>query len=109
MKNQIKKSTQMTMLTALLCTLLLIASSGALGVFGKDRRKKTAIWGGLAGVVLGALGLLTQIGGVVGKIPWLAVGIPAITGFYFDWFGGCIQAFIFCTLTAIFIKQAAEG
>ena len=38
---------------------------------------------------------------------WLAVGIPAITGFYFDWFGGCIQAFIFCTLTTIFIKQAA--
>ena len=26
---------------------------------------------------------------------------------YFDWFGGCIQAFIFCTLTAIFIKRAA--
>lgn len=39
--------------------------------------------------------------------PALAIGIPALTSFYFDWFGGCIQAFIFCTLTTIFIKQAA--
>ena len=30
-----------------------------------------------------------------------------VTGLYFDWFGGCIQAFIFCTLTTIFIKRAA--
>ena len=35
------------------------------------------------------------------------IGIPAFTGLYFDWFGGCIQAFIFCTLTTIFIKRAA--
>ena len=31
----------------------------------------------------------------------------AIPSLYFDWFGGCIQAFIFCTLTTLFIKQAA--
>lgn len=43
------------------------------------------------------------------EIPLLAVGVPAVTSFYFDWFSGCIQAFIFCTLTTIFIKQAAEN
>ena len=31
----------------------------------------------------------------------------SVAGLYFDLFGGCIQAFIFCTLTAIFIKRAA--
>ena len=41
------------------------------------------------------------------QYPWLTVGIPAIPSLYFDWFGGCIQAFIFCTLTTLFIKQAA--
>ena len=39
--------------------------------------------------------------------PWLTIGIPAIPSLYFDWFSGCIQAFIFCTLTTLFIKQAA--
>ena len=45
--------------------------------------------------------------GVLGDIQLFQIGIPAFTGLYFDWFGGCIQAFIFCTLTAIFIKRAA--
>ena len=53
--------------------------------------------------------LLSGLGGLFSQIPWLAVGLPAVTGFYFDWFGGCIQAFIFCTLTTIFIKQAAAS
>ena len=57
--------------------------------------------------VLGVLGLLSSFGGIFASFPWLTVGIPAITSFYFDWFSGCIQAFIFCTLTTIFIKQAA--
>ena len=45
--------------------------------------------------------------GVLGQIQLFQIGIPAFTGLYFDWFGGCIQAFIFCTLTAIFINRAA--
>ena len=45
--------------------------------------------------------------GVLGQIQLFQIGLPALTGLYFDWFGGCIQAFIFCTLTTIFIKQAA--
>lgn len=62
---------------------------------------------GIVATVLGGLSLLGKLGGFFTEVPWLAVGIPAITSLYFDWFGGCIQAFIFCTLTTIFIKQAA--
>ncbi len=45
--------------------------------------------------------------GFLSQIQLFQIGIPAFTGLYFDWFGGCIQAFIFCTLTTIFIKRAA--
>ncbi len=45
--------------------------------------------------------------GFLSQIQLFQIGLPALTGLYFDWFGGCIQAFIFCTLTTIFIKQAA--
>ena len=59
---------------------------------------------GIIIAILGALGVLTNLGVF---FPWLTIGIPAIPSLYFDWFGGCIQAFIFCTLTTLFIKQAA--
>ena len=58
-------------------------------------------------IVVGALGALTNLLPMLNSFPWLVVGLPAITSFYFDWFTGVIQAFIFCTLTTIFIKQAA--
>lgn len=48
------------------------------------------------------------VGNVLSKIPILSVGIPAITGVYFDWFSGCMQAFIFCMLTVMYIANAAE-
>ena len=54
--------------------------------------------------VLGVLAILTCLGV---DYPWLIIGIPAIPSLYFDWFSGCIQAFIFCTMTTLFIKQAA--
>ena len=76
-------------------------------VLSKRKEKKLQFWGGIICVLLGVLSLLTNLGGIFADVPWLAVGLPAITSFYFDWFGGCIQAFIFCTLTTIFIKQAA--
>ena len=81
----------------------------ALVYLGKKRSKKVPLIIGIIMAVLGILGLLNSLGGVFARFPWLAVGIPAITSFYFDWFGGCIQAFIFCTLTTIFIKQAASN
>ncbi len=80
---------------------------GVLIFLGKTKGKKGLFIGGIVLAVLGVLGLLSSFGGIFASFPWLTVGIPAITSFYFDWFSGCIQAFIFCTLTTIFIKQAA--
>ena len=59
------------------------------------------------GIILAVLGVLAVITNLGVSYPWLTVGIPARPSLYFDWFGGCIQAFIFCTLTTLFIKQAA--
>ena len=59
---------------------------------------------GIIAAILGVLAVFTNMGV---NYPWLTIGIPAIPSLYFDWFGGCIQAFIFCTLTTLFIKQAA--
>ena len=71
------------------------------------------------GLIYWALGLasaalLKLIPGAVGaflsNIPILGLGIPAVTGVYFDWFSGCMQAFIFCMLTVMYIAiEAAEG
>ena len=59
------------------------------------------------GIIMAVLGVLAVITNLGAAYPWLTVGIPAVPSLYFDWFGGCIQAFIFCTLTTLFIKQAA--
>ena len=49
------------------------------------------------------------LGQVLGNIPLLQVGIPAIFSVYFDLFSSCLQAFIFCMLTMMYIGSAAEG
>ena len=72
--------------------------------FGKKSGKKLALVIGIIMAVLGVLAVITNLGATY---PWLTIGVPAIPSLYFDWFGGCIQAFIFCTLTTLFIKQAA--
>lgn len=46
--------------------------------------------------------------GILGKIPFLQVGIPAILSIYFDLFSSCIQAFIFAMLTMLYIAGAAD-
>ena len=76
----------------------------ALFFLGKQKGKKLPLVVGIIAGILGILGVITNLGVYY---PWLTVGIPAIPSLYFDWFGGCIQAFIFCTLTTLFIKQAA--
>lgn len=76
-------------------------------IWGKKTGKKAL---GIIGSIIAVLCILAVLGhyiAPIGAMPWLTIGVPAITSFYFDWFGGCIQAFIFCTLTTIFIKQAA--
>ena len=70
----------------------------------------TLIYGALGVASSALLGLIPgAVGQVVSKIPILDVGLPAITGVYFDWFSGCMQAFIFCMLTTMYIANAAEG
>ena len=76
----------------------------ALFLLGRNSGKKLPLVVGIILAILGVLAVLTNLGA---DYPWLTVGIPAIPSLYFDWFGGCIQAFIFCTLTTLFIKQAA--
>ena len=73
-------------------------------IFGIVKKKKGLLIPGIIVTILGALAVITVLGAT---FPWLTVGIPALPSLYFDWFGGCIQAFIFCTLTTLFIKQAA--
>lgn len=98
----------MHLLGANLFTGITVAAIGALLiVFGKKSGKKALYVTGIVLAVLSVLAIISSFSTVLGAFPWLTVGIPAITSFYFDWFGGCIQAFIFCTLTTIFIKQAA--
>ena len=74
-----------------------------IAVFRKQGKKFPFV----LGIILAILGVLAVITNLGVQYPWLTVGIPAIPSLYFDWFGGCIQAFIFCTLTTLFIKQAA--
>ena len=82
-----------------------VAAIGAVLIvaFRKSGKKLPFIIGILM-AILGVLAVITNLGVTY---PWLTIGIPAIPSLYFDWFGGCIQAFIFCTLTTLFIKQAA--
>ena len=73
---------------------------------GKKSGRKLPL---ILGIIAGILGILAVITNLGASFPFLTVGIPAIPSLYFDWFGGCIQAFIFCTLTTLFIKQASDG
>lgn len=90
--------------SSLVVALVVALAGAALIFFGKKAKKKFFFILGIIVAVLGVLAVLTNLGA---DYPWLIVGIPAIPSLYFDWFGGCVQAFIFCTLTTLFIKQAA--
>ena len=84
---------------------VVVAVIGAvLFLLGRKSGKKLPLVIGIIMAILGVLAVITNLGA---DYPWLTVGVPAIPSLYFDWFGGCIQAFIFCTLTTLFIKQAA--
>ena len=91
-----------SMVVASIVTILGVA----LFFLGKKSGKKLPL---ILGIIAGILGILAVITNLGASFPFLTVGIPAIPSLYFDWFGGCIQAFIFCTLTTLFIKQAADG
>ena len=56
---------------------------------------------GLSSLVFG------WIPGIVGEIPFLTAGIPAILSIYFDLFSGFVQAFVFCLLTMVYVGTAS--
>ena len=51
--------------------------------------------------------LLGWLPGILGNIPFLQVGLPAVLSLYLDIFSGCMQAFIFAMLTMMFVATAA--
>lgn len=57
---------------------------------------------GLQGVSAMILGWLP---GFLGEFPLFQIGIPAVLSVYFDVFSGCLQAFIFATLTMLYIAN----
>ena len=90
-----------------LVVAVIVAVAGVVLFFVGKGMSKTLFK--VLGIILAVLGVLAVITNLGVDYPWLTVGIPALPSLYFDWFGGCIQAFIFCTLTTLFIKQAADG
>ena len=47
--------------------------------------------------------ILGKLPSFIADIPLFQVGIPAVLSIYFDVFSGCLQAFIFATLTMMYI------
>ena len=90
--------------SSLYAGIALAVFGGILTALGVSRKKKK-LW--IPGAILAVLDVLAILTWVGVEYPWLTIGILPISSLYFDWFGGCIQAFIFCTLTTLFIKQAA--
>lgn len=69
----------------------------------------TLVYAALATANRALFGLLPGlVGDLLGEIPFLSVGVPAVLSLYFDWFSSFMQAFIFCMLTMMYIATAAE-
>ena len=69
----------------------------------------TLIYGGLSGLSSMIFGLLPgALGNFLSQIPFLQFGVPAVLSLYFDFFSSVLQAYIFCTLTMIYVSGAAE-
>ena len=66
----------------------------------------TLVYAALASLTTALLGWLP---GLVGKIPFFQIGIPAVLSIYFDVFSSCMQAFIFAMLTMLYIGSAAKA
>lgn len=66
------------------------------------------VYAALAALSHALLGWLPGAAGqLLGQIPILQVGLPAVLSIYFDLFSSCLQAFIFCMLTMMYIGAAA--
>ncbi len=67
-----------------------------------------AVISALIGPALGGLSklVLGWLPGVLGDIPFLRIGLPAVLSIYFDVFSGLMQAFIFAMLTMLNVSGA---
>ena len=65
---------------------------------------------GILYMALGALSNLLHISFTIGgfTVNLASIGIPGILSIYFDLFVGCVQAYIFATLTMVNVAGAAE-
>ena len=63
-----------------------------------------------AALAMGSQALLGWIPGAIGEllgmIPVLQAGIPAVLSIYFDLFSGFVQALVFCLLTMVYVGSA---
>lgn len=50
--------------------------------------------------------LLGGLPGILGEIPFLRIGLPAVLSIYFDLFSGLLQAYIFAMLTMLYVSGA---
>lgn len=64
------------------------------------------VYGGLATASAALIGWIPNA--FISSIPILQLGVPAILSIYFDLFSGCLQAFIFCMLTMVFVANAID-
>ena len=66
------------------------------------------IYAGLSVLSSAVLGIIPgAVGQVVSQVPIFQFGLPAVLSLYFDFFSSFMQAFIFCTLTMVYIGGAA--
>ena len=59
-----------------------------------------------AALATASTALFGWLGELVGSIPFLQVGIPAVLSLYFDLFSGFVQAFVFVLLTMVYVAGA---
>ena len=92
----------------LLVCLIVLSVGITLLVFRFKKRK--VLWR-ILGAVSTALGIasLLEYFQVIGGIPILQIGIPAVLSLYFDLFSGFIQAFVFCLLTMVYISSSCPA
>ena len=64
------------------------------------------IYGSLAALSSVVLGWIPN--DFIASIPIFQVGLPALLSIYFDLFTSCLQAYIFCMLTMVFVSNAQE-
>ncbi len=64
------------------------------------------IYGALAALSSFILGWIPNE--FIATIPIFQVGLPALLSIYFDLFTSCLQAYIFCMLTMVFVSGAQE-